>query len=780
MIMELIHTSAPRGLKPGTRGFTTVAQTRGMPAWLSEALERMSGYRFAAGTSDTRPVRNPAVYRFARLDRGHESYFVLSRIAPCSADYSGRSNRIAHHLVLDTRHRTGAGPAWLLRQENLFRREWNEEPRVLDPLRRLPDADLRPGPCHAWRQAAGDAGWAGELLRRWLEHPEQPLYLRHPEPWPVLDLLVEATALLPPIVRWRLTFQTAVTGDLPTGITCTLRCLPLLPGGGVTIRGMGPHNTLDLSQPAAPPDSPYARKARTGQEIADETEHRARAARKVAAVGGGGGRAESAVTTGGEDGHAVPYELAPLDDLPPEVWAPRQPSLQGTAYGSSGQRASRRALLAAAAAGAVLVLFAAAIGIRHVWSGSAVSATTPQAADAGSPKPAPPTPSATAIPIGSSPEADRVASADVEPMVAQAGGVEANSPETLVATTQAEDRSKPAVTAKPTEAVEAGSQRSIEPFAQAPVPEGIRWMRRNLNREDIATTRFEPALVVPPGTAVVLSEEWLTDDGRLQIAWLARRDGSPAKVPRWRLEGNTVVRGVLNPLGPALPTDESQPVLRLQAQRDAEGGNRVWVSMRLSADLGFREVSGLCLRHRLSSRARLLVWRGDRPPRIEVQRTAKQRDPGQTESAVEKPFEGRGPVINWTPRQNGQAGNRAWTYERKGQQLNIRLKGGSDDVPAFRVQIEGSPEGACTVRVYVAPDALSKDTTSDAPFLRQLRAALDMAANESATRPAVVLPNLYGVPMTELIFVESREKEETTKPADEEGDAPAPAGAAQR
>ncbi|NBQ56298.1 MAG: hypothetical protein EBU36_06605, partial [Verrucomicrobia bacterium] len=42
MALELIYTSAPRGLRAGASGYCTIAQTRGMREDLVAALERRS------------------------------------------------------------------------------------------------------------------------------------------------------------------------------------------------------------------------------------------------------------------------------------------------------------------------------------------------------------------------------------------------------------------------------------------------------------------------------------------------------------------------------------------------------------------------------------------------------------------------------------------------------------------------------------------------------------------------------------------------------------------
>ena len=45
MSHELHYTSVPRGLKSGSVGFSTVAQTAGLPAPIADRLEGLSGYR---------------------------------------------------------------------------------------------------------------------------------------------------------------------------------------------------------------------------------------------------------------------------------------------------------------------------------------------------------------------------------------------------------------------------------------------------------------------------------------------------------------------------------------------------------------------------------------------------------------------------------------------------------------------------------------------------------------------------------------------------------------
>jgi hypothetical protein len=56
---EILYTSAPQGLKPGSRGFCTVVSTSGMAKNLAERLESLSGYRHAYMPTDADAHLNP-------------------------------------------------------------------------------------------------------------------------------------------------------------------------------------------------------------------------------------------------------------------------------------------------------------------------------------------------------------------------------------------------------------------------------------------------------------------------------------------------------------------------------------------------------------------------------------------------------------------------------------------------------------------------------------------------------------------------------------------------
>ena len=225
MSHELLYTSAPRGLKPGSRGFCTVLSTQGMPAPLAIAVEALSGYRPLYPSNDDRASRNPVVYSHLKLQATGRTCHVLSRIADYGLDYSQRANKLAHHVILEsTAERLSGGPANLLSMPGFMREEWSGEPKVvaIKPVTREP----RPahGICRQWQELTGDAGWAGVLAESFLRDPERLVILLFAPGQEILPLIAESLSLLPAEKRWDVTFSTYFTSLAP-GTTCIWRAI---------------------------------------------------------------------------------------------------------------------------------------------------------------------------------------------------------------------------------------------------------------------------------------------------------------------------------------------------------------------------------------------------------------------------------------------------------------------------------------------------------------------------------------------------------------------------
>lgn len=221
-MQELLYTSVPRGLKPGSRGFCTVLSTQGMVAPLAAALEGLSGYRPVFPIGHERVAENPVVYSHLKLQVAGKSWYVLSRIADYGLDYSQRTNKLAHHLVLDKSELPAAGPASVLRASGIMRESWEGEPKIVPPKPMSKHPIAPSGMCQAWKEMTGDAGWAGVLAESFLKDPNRPVILLFEPGQDLRPLIDESLSLLPSERRWDVTFSTYFTGS-SQGITCLWR-----------------------------------------------------------------------------------------------------------------------------------------------------------------------------------------------------------------------------------------------------------------------------------------------------------------------------------------------------------------------------------------------------------------------------------------------------------------------------------------------------------------------------------------------------------------------------
>ena len=162
MSFELVYTSAPRGLRDGASGFCTVAATEGIPRLLHEKMESLSGYSRSEVMAGIEPPVNHS-HLSVRIQR--TVYHIVSRIGDAGIDYSGRTNKIAHHLALtsDEILRFPAGPASLLSDYAFWHTEWTSDPETL-PSGNVPNAYAEGvSDFDTWEAIFGDAGWAGVL-----------------------------------------------------------------------------------------------------------------------------------------------------------------------------------------------------------------------------------------------------------------------------------------------------------------------------------------------------------------------------------------------------------------------------------------------------------------------------------------------------------------------------------------------------------------------------------------------------------------------------------------
>ena len=234
LMLELVYTSVPKGLLPGSKGFATVAMTTGMPPQIAQTCEALSSYCHVFGLESDKYKNNPVAISYLRVRLGGRVLYAISRTGAAAADYSSRTNKISHHVLLDTN--TGdplpePGPAALFEALS-FRDQWTGEPTYL-PERKapaLPNLPRTPPSFHArnWQKAGLSTTLAARLAAAWLANPTRPTFLTFkPDGQPndyLLGLIDDVIRLLPPESRWNATFSTYLSNELP-GTECIGRCV---------------------------------------------------------------------------------------------------------------------------------------------------------------------------------------------------------------------------------------------------------------------------------------------------------------------------------------------------------------------------------------------------------------------------------------------------------------------------------------------------------------------------------------------------------------------------
>ena len=250
MAQELVYTSVPKGLDPRRTGFCTVAMTRGMSPYMVKQLEGLTAYTPVFMHYDVNSSYNPPSIFHYQISDGKKNYELLARVSDCGLDYTKRSNKIGHFILISSEERAklSEGPSCLF-SDRLFMTEWNGEPQYFPAERTLNCANIASTKAVAWEKATGDAGWASWLAESYLAEPDKPCFvifdpLRHLN---LQALVSESLMLLPQNRRWDVTWNTYLSA-LSAGLSCNWRfCI----GNPDLLRSIGCQNNakvLDLRQ----------------------------------------------------------------------------------------------------------------------------------------------------------------------------------------------------------------------------------------------------------------------------------------------------------------------------------------------------------------------------------------------------------------------------------------------------------------------------------------------------------------------------------------------------
>ncbi len=235
MAQELVYTSSPKGIKAGSCGFCTVAYTEGMAFNHATLLEAYSAYLPVYQVFDDNAHLNPVSFSHYRYSTGANTIDIVSRVCYAGLDYTKRSNKIAHHIILEPAELSQSGPADFIRlfsDSKSFIESWHKDPEILkqkilnEKIQKIKSLASPFRKSDSWKKVAGNEAWSAVLADAYLRDKNKASFVifdpeRHSDS-DRLSLIEESLMLLPPEDRWQLTFNTYFSA-LPQGTKCAWR-----------------------------------------------------------------------------------------------------------------------------------------------------------------------------------------------------------------------------------------------------------------------------------------------------------------------------------------------------------------------------------------------------------------------------------------------------------------------------------------------------------------------------------------------------------------------------
>lgn len=211
---QLIYTSAPRLLDAGKSGFGTIARGRDIPKALVNYLERISTFDRAAGVDS---LLYYTVFSAAGL-----RFHIFSRVQDCGADYTGRTNHVAHHFISEEGSAeyssllAGTPAGAMLALQSQWCKRWDDPPCWLDSVP-LPAA-LPKGEKFTWTRMTDSQENAGWLCAKEYHQGATLVFDRELSAEQALGLLHDAF-LRRPDHGWGTGFCTAKVTNISSSLT---------------------------------------------------------------------------------------------------------------------------------------------------------------------------------------------------------------------------------------------------------------------------------------------------------------------------------------------------------------------------------------------------------------------------------------------------------------------------------------------------------------------------------------------------------------------------------
>ena len=168
----MIYTSVKSGLVAGRSGFCTAARHKEIKESLVSRIEDFSN-QFDRGTDGTgRATSLPVVFSHRVVTIRGQTYHVLMRVADAGNDYSGRTNHIAHSIIVEPEEidRLRVTPAEVileLSRQGIWRERYEESARLFGPAEEIDLSKFEPTsslPATEWSTQTGNPGTAALLV----------------------------------------------------------------------------------------------------------------------------------------------------------------------------------------------------------------------------------------------------------------------------------------------------------------------------------------------------------------------------------------------------------------------------------------------------------------------------------------------------------------------------------------------------------------------------------------------------------------------------------------
>lgn len=169
MAFQMVYTSVRSGLVAGRSGFCTAARHREIKESLVARLEDFSAqYDRGIAADGTLPV----VYQHRIVTIRDQRHHVLMRLGDAGNDYTGRTNHIAHCVVVEPSEIAGlsispAEAILALSQRAFWRSQYDEAAQFFGVGDLIDLGTLPPGaslPAARWRERTGSSGNAAQLF----------------------------------------------------------------------------------------------------------------------------------------------------------------------------------------------------------------------------------------------------------------------------------------------------------------------------------------------------------------------------------------------------------------------------------------------------------------------------------------------------------------------------------------------------------------------------------------------------------------------------------------